>query len=436
MVPTGRLLLLLLATAIPLALDPLLPGFGWATPASLGLLAGLVWLDQRQSVQPGEIVVAREMADRLSIGEANPVNVVITNRTEETLRIQLRDEVPLPLEVSVERLELEVGPRATSRVVYSIVPPRRGDFQIGRLVVRSLSQFRLTWRQHAFPLTRSVKVYPNLRDMHRYNLMVRRGMLLEAGTRTARRFGQGAEFERLREYVPDDEFRRINWKATARRGVPISTEFETERSQNVMILLDAGRLMSAVADGLTKLDHALNAGLMLAYAASLRGDRVGLLAYADEVRTYLAPRGGRPAFLRIVDQLYRLESQQTESSHARAFSYLAGRSLRRSLLVLFTDIADPEPSRSLVAHLVRASDRHLVAVVTVADPALTIPAGKAPCDSRELYEKAVAQRMLDERRQVRAMLNHRGIITIDQPADRLSAEMVSRYLELKSRGRI
>jgi uncharacterized protein (DUF58 family) len=175
---------------------------------------------------------------------------------------------------------------------------------------------------------------------------------------------------------------------------------------------------------------------MLAYAASLRGDRVGLLAYADQVVTFLPPRRGRAAFLAILDQLYRLEPRPTESDHARAFAYLAAQNPRRALLVLFTDLAEPEPSRGLVAHLARTSRRHLTAVVTVSDPALVGPAGLEPRDSQQLYEKAVAQRLLEERRQVLAMLAQRGVITLDQPADRLSAQLVATYLELKARGRL
>jgi len=303
-------------------------------------------------------------------------------------------------------------------------------------VVRFRSRLGLFWRQHAYATQQPIKVYPNLHDLRRYDLVVRRGLLLEAGTRAARRFGPGTEFERLREYVPDDEFRRINWKATARRGIPIAAEYETERSQNVLVVLDAGRLMAAVAKGLTKLDHSLNAGLLLAYAAGLRGDRVGLLAYADRVSAYLPPRRGRRAFLSIMDHLYRLEPQLTESDHARAFAYLGAQNLSRSLLVLFTDLADPDPSKSLIAHLARASKRHLPALVTISDPALVGPAEREARDAQELYEKAVAQRMLEERRQVMATLSHRGVITLDLPADRLSAQVVATYLELKARGRL
>ncbi|MBA2447831.1 MAG: DUF58 domain-containing protein [Chloroflexi bacterium] len=447
MIPTPRLLALALATAAPLALGEWLPGLEWGTPILLGLVGAVLALDARLTPRPDRFGVRRELADRLSLGAENGVEIVVRNLGSRLARLRVRDELPSAFDGSggfdgkggsprASILEGMARPGGVARLGYTVTPPLRGDFRFGRVVLRYRSALGLFWRQHAYPCEASVKVYPNLRDLSRYDLLVRRGLLVDAGTRAARRFGSGTEFERLREYVPDDEFRRINWKATARRGVPISAEFETERSQNVVVVLDAGRLMAQVADGLTKLDHALNAGLMLAYAAGLRGDRVALLAYADRVVTFLPPRRGRRAFLQILDQLYRLEPRSTESDHARAFSYLAGRSLRRSLLVLFTDVADPEPSRALLAHLARAAEHHLVALVTVADPALLGPANREPRDSQQLYEKAVAQRLLDERRQILDQLAHRGVITLDHPADRLSARVVATYLELKARGRL
>lgn len=436
MIPTGRLLALGLATAAPLALAELLPPLAVATPLLLVLLLTAVLLDRRATDRQTRLEVRRELADRLSIGAENPVTVVVENRGGRAVRFGVRDELPPVFAASALVLGGEAEPGGVARLRYAVAPPRRGDFAFGRTLLRVRSVLGLFERQLAFPTARRVAVYPNLRDLRRYDLLVRRGLIAEAGTRAARRFGPGTEFERLREYVPDDEFRRINWKATARRGTPISAEYETERSQNVVVLLDAGRLMAAVADGLTKLDHSLNAGLLLTYAASLRGDRVGLLAYADRVAAFLPPRRGRRAFLAILEHLYGLEPQLTESDHARAMSYLAGRNLSRSLLVLFTDLADPEPSRALTAHLARAASRHLVALVTVSDPALVGPAERPARDSQQLYEKAVAQRLLDERRQIMAGLGQRGILTLDRPADRLSAEVVAAYLELKSRGRL
>jgi uncharacterized protein (DUF58 family) len=436
LLPTWRLLGLLLGTLVPLALADLVPTIVWLTPVLLVGVAGVAMLDVRRTARPDRLVVRRTVAERLSLGAENPVTIALHNRGPRTLSLRLRDEHPVEFRASVTFLAGTVEPGQELRLRYTLRPPRRGDYRFGRVVLRYRSTLDLFEWQHAYPLDHDVRVYPNLLDLRHYELMVRRGLELEAGRLAARRFGGGTELERLREYVPDDELRRINWKATARRGVAIANEYETERSQNVVVLLDVGRLMGAVADGLTKLDHALNAGLLLTYAAGRRGDRVALLAYTDQVRAYLPPRRGRRAFLSILETLYRMQSELVESDHARAFTYLSGRGLRRSLLVLFTDLSEPEPSRALVAHLARAARQHLVALVTVADPALTVPANRDPRDAQELYEKVVAQRLLAERRQVLSMLAGRGVITLDLPADRLSAQVVATYLELKSRGRI
>jgi uncharacterized protein (DUF58 family) len=253
--------------------------------------------------------------------------------------------------------------------------------------------------------------------------------------------------------VPDDEFRRINWKATARRGRPIVNQYEAERSQNVVLMIDTGRLMGARADsptgdeasalvegetpvGLTKLDHALNAALLLAYVAGLRGDRVALLAYHDTVRLFVPPTRGRRVFLRMVDAFYGLTPEPVEADHGLAFQFLAARNLRRSLVLLFTDLADRESSSVLVAHLLRAARHHQVVCVTLGDPTVARPAAARPRDAQSLYEKMVAQRLLDERTAVLATLTHRGVYTLDTDADRLSPTLVTAYLELQERARI
>jgi uncharacterized protein (DUF58 family) len=267
-------------------------------------------------------------------------------------------------------------------------------------------------------------------------LLARRGRLQEAGLRASRRFGTGTEFESLREYQPDDDYRRINWKATARRGRPMTAEFETERSQNVLALLDAGRLMATEVGGLTKLDHALNTSLLLAYVAALRGDRVGLLAFGDRVLTYLPPRRGRHAFLAMLATLYNLAAEPVEPDFDRAFEFLAARQMRRSLLVLFTDLTDRDVSSALVQHLARLARQHLAVCVTLGDPAVLTAASATPSTTAAVYERVVAARLLEERAEVLSALRQRGAITLDVPADRLTVAVVNKYLELKARTRL
>jgi uncharacterized protein (DUF58 family) len=457
--PARRLLILFLLTA------PLVAFGDVGRVAALGIVvllaaaAGVDWFLARDIVW---VTVQRAVEDKLSLGEWNPITLTVTNGTARAMTVALRDVVPpdflveqtAAAAVTSRGYGLEVPARGQASLTYRVRPRHRGDHRFGDLYRRIEGPLGLVHRQRRQSETgKAVRVYPSLRQLRRYELLVRRGMMLEAGAKAIRAPGASTEFERLREYVPDDEFRRINWKATARRGKMIVNQFETERAQNVVIMIDAGRLMGArtqapvddessvlllgeTATGLTKLDHALNAALLLAYVATVRGDRVALLSYAHEVQNFIPPARGRRAFLQMVDAFYNLAPAPVEPDHALAFQFLATRNLRRSLVVLFTDLADRESSTALVANILRASRQHLVVCVTLGDPTVTRPALATPTDTPSLYEKMIAQRLIEERAAVLATLSQRGVYTLDTDADRLSPSLIESYLEIKQRGRI
>ncbi len=276
-------------------------------------------------------------------------------------------------------------------------------------------------------------MYPDLREIRRYEVSLRRGLAYDAGQRRARLPGAGSVFERLREYGPDDDPRSISWAATARRGRPISVEYETERQQRVLILLDAGRMMASTLGELTKLDHAVNTALMLSYVATAKGDEVGLLGFADDVRSYVVPRRGRRQFIRLTEELRRLEVTTTEPDYRAAFEFLRSRTSRRALVVLFTDLVDVEASRSLVAAVNRLAGNNLVLCCLLADPQLAAVASRAPTSTTELYERVVAEEVRDARGRAIALLRERGVHVVDVPAERLTVAAIQRYLELKKR---
>ena len=276
-------------------------------------------------------------------------------------------------------------------------------------------------------------MYPDLREIRRYEVTLRRGLAYDAGQRRARLPGAGSVFERLREYGPDDDPRSISWPATARRGRPISVEYETERQQRVLILLDAGRMMASTLGELTKLDHAVNTALMLSYVATAKGDEVGLLGFADDVRSYLLPRRGRRQFLRLTEELRKLEVTTTEPDYRAAFEFLRSRTSRRALVVLFTDLVDVEASRSLVSAVNRLAGNNLVLCCLLADPQLAEVASRAPRSTTELYERVIAEEVRDARARALALLRERGVHVVDVPAERLTVAAIQRYLELKKR---
>jgi len=432
--PRPRLLALVLATAVPIAFSALSPLFLVVAASYLVGILVLVALDVRWSPQLESISVEREMEPQLSNGAPNRIRLRLSSRDPQPLELRVRDDAPVAFDIDRRVHErIVVPPRGERLVDYLARPRHRGTFHFGDVHLRMRTQLDLVERQWRVALGRDVKVYPNLLEIRRYEIAVRRGLAYDAGLRRARIPGAGTVFERLREYVEGDDPRQISWTATARRGHPISVEYETERQQRVLILLDVGRMMSSTITGLTKLDHAVNTALMLAFVAITKGDEVGLLAYADSIVAYAPSRRGKGQFRRITEELRRLEPELTEPDPRGAFAFLRQRSARRSLVVLFTDLIDEDASRALVGAITELAGNNLVLCVTLADPQVGALAQATPRTSTELYEKVVAGEVVESRARVLAMLQRRGVHTIDVPAEQLTVATIQRYLELKRR---
>jgi uncharacterized protein (DUF58 family) len=321
----------------------------------------------------------------------------------------------------------------TWKSVYHVQPLRRGDYAFGNITLRWTGPLRLILRQAKVKMEMPVKVYPNLLDIRKYDLLLKKNRLQELGLRTTRMFGEGTEFERLREYLPDDEYRRINWKATARKHRPVTLQYQTERSQTVLAVLDTGRMMQSPVADIAKLDYAVNAVLFLSYVATGKGDRVGVMSFADDVKHYLAPKQGRGQFYRMLEVLYGIDATQVEPNYRKALAYLAVKQRRRALVVIFTDLSSGASLDSLVAQVSLLARSSLPLVVTISDPDVHAASAQMPRDSLSVYQRATASQMLDERRRVLDTLRKRGVLTLDVPANQLSLAVINRYLELKGR---
>lgn len=436
MIPSRRLLLLFLLGLAPVVAAASNDRLWISVVVFLLLLIGLVAMDWRLTPKPAELEVARINEPKLSLGVANKITLALHNGSSRTLDITIRDEFPVQFPTDTIFLHTKLAPDEVGEVAYHVRPTQRGDYRFGNINLRYGSALGTFQRQTAVPFDEVVKVYPNVLDVRKYDMLARKGMLFELGLRTARVFGAGTEFERLREYTPDDEFRAINWKASARRNKLIAAEYETERSQYVVSVLDTGRLMRPPIGAIAKLDYAINAALMLSYVAMLKGDHIGLLSFADHVGRYLQPRRGKGQFYQMLEQLYNLPSQPVESDYGRALSYLGIKNKRRSLMVVFTDLSTLDAARPLINHLGRLAKTHLPVCVVMSDPNVVHYAGKEASASHDVYERAVAEMVLDERRLVLDTLHQAGVYTIDVPANKLTVSVINKYLELKGRGLI
>lgn len=436
MLPTFRLLLFLLLGSLLVAGVALVPTLQWLALAYLVAVGGLVVADYLATTRPHQIEVERINDTKLSLGADNLITLLLANRGRRPVRFQVRDEYPYQFVSDATILAGEIAPYDIHEARYHVRPLQRGDYTFGDVNVRYISTLKTFVRQARYPTTAKVKVYPNVLDVRKYDLLARKGLLFELGLRAARIFGTGTEFERLREYNTDDEFRRINWKATARRGKPIAAEYETERSQYIMTVIDTGRLMRPPIGELAKLDYVINTALLLSYVATLKGDHVGLLTFADDVRTYLAPRRGKGQFYRMLEALYNVQFEPVEADYAQALAYLGVKHKRRSLVVVFTDLVTLDAARPLIAHMARLAQRHLPLCVVISDPNVTRLAVQPPRNSDAVYQRAVAEMLLDERQVVLDTLHRSGVLTLDVPADKLTVSVINKYLELKGRGAI
>jgi uncharacterized protein (DUF58 family) len=468
---TRRALFLLLAAAPIVALATVLPGALWLAGGYLALALLFLAADFALSPRPGHFRLRRINDAKLSLGADNLIRISVRRVDGDVsgvrarpVSLTLRDEPPTGYVLSAMFLHGSVGPNDEIDLAYTARPLRRGDYSFGGCWLRYTGVLGLLVRQRRYSLDASVKVYPNLLDVRKYELLARKDQLFEIGLKNARRLGEGTEFERLRDYERDDDYRRINWPATARLHRPITTDYQPERSQSVIIMLDAGRLMTAPigsteyrvpstrqgsqssvlspqSSALSKLDYAINTTLLLAYVAIVRGDRVGLLTFTDTVTGYWEPDRGRKQFLALLEALYKVQPQQVEPDYLRAGAYLSTKRSKRSLVVLFTDIIDKSQSDALVRGFGRLAPRHLPLAVTMADNevlamARSAPRSARPTDTQQMYEQVVAQGLLDDRASALEALQRRGALTIDVPADKLTPAVVNKYLELKARGRL
>ncbi len=436
---TRRALILLLAGVPLLLLSQFAPTAIFFAFAYIGLVLAALIADYLRAPSRAAFTIERANDPKLSLGADNLIALTLRYRPPNPADLapvayQLRDEPPFQFaQHGGAGMDGEVSRRQPASASYYLHPYRRGDYHFGDLNLRWRTPLGLLERQATYAAAAPVKVYPNLLEVRKYELLARKDQLYEVGLKNVRQLGVGSEFERLREYNNSDDYRRIYWPATARARRPISMDYQVERSQTIFIALDAGRLMTSPTANLTKLDYAVNASLLLAYIASTKGDRVGLLGFSDQVISYIAAGRGRKQFLTILDSLYNLQAQPTEADYAAALSYFALKNRRRALVVLFTDLIDKDASTVLVNYVSRLAPRHLPLTVTMSNGPVVAAATTPPRSSAAVYEQVAAQKLLQERREVLEVLNQRGVLTLDVPADRLNVSLINKYLELKAR---
>jgi uncharacterized protein (DUF58 family) len=430
--PRLALAILLLAAAALVA-----PGMPWLVLA-VGILAvlALVVLDVVLAPPPAALLPRRVAPGVLRLRRPAETSLSVHNPTARPLEVAVHDAALPSMGRKPRRHRARIAPEGWVELSADIEPSRRGRFQLGPLTVRTAGPLRLAGRQATLANVQDVKVYPALKGRDEVALRLRRGRLLQSGIRSSAIRGGGSEFEAMREYLPDDEFRRINWRATARSSTAITNQFREERNQQLILLLDASRAMAGQVDGVSRLEHALDAAVAVAELGSRIGDHVGVVAFGQAVRAQLDPRGSRDQPHRIIDLLFGIQPRLEAPNYAGAFAGVLRRHRRRALMVLFTDLSE----RSVLEPLLRAVPvlltRHVLMIAAVRDPEVEAMARAAPTTSAEAYEKAAASEFLEWRDGAAALLRRMGVPTFDLHPHDLAGRMADEYLRIKALGRL
>ncbi|MEO9593781.1 DUF58 domain-containing protein [Rhodopirellula bahusiensis] len=397
-------------------------------------------------MQSAGLTIERTVSRTSSLGVPLDCSLNIQNHTQMRMRGDIRDDVPEYFVSEPVQHQLDLPPGLQLQLRRKLTPHRRGAFHLDRIDLKLFSPLGL-WQRHIFrPLHSQLNVFPDMKQLSDYALLARTDRLSLIGVRQTRRVGQDSDFERLRDYTRDDNYRHIDWRSTARRNKLTVRQFQSDQSQRLIFLLDCGRMMTNQRNGYSLLDHALNSILMMSYVALHQGDSVGMICFSDTIHAYLPPRGGASQMNRLLQAGFDQFPRMVESRYDQAFLYLNSHCKRRSLVTLTTNVVDEVNAEVVADHLSNLTGTHLPLAVVLRDremfdaadyPAEVLQAagnqtGPTILDDTKTYRAAAAAEMLVWREEVLSGLRHKGVLVVDAFPDELSAPMVNQYLEVKA----
>jgi uncharacterized protein (DUF58 family) len=410
------------------ALTPWMQGIGLAAAGVLGVDAALLTL------APGTVTAERSTPERFSNGDDNPVRVHLASTARVPLRLTVIDELPVQLQRRDFEVRVTVPPGTSRTVRYSVRPTERGAYAFGAVNVYAATALGLVERRIRTGRGEEVPVYPSFLQMQKYGLMAASDRLEEVGVKKVRRLGHTMEFDHIREYVRGDDYRSINWKASARRGDLMVNEYRDERAQPVYCILNMGRVMKLPFDGMTLLDHSINASLALSNIVLQKQDRAGLIAFSNEVGPVVPAEREGGQMGRIQESLYRLDTDFLEADYRRLAAYVRSHVHQRSLLLLFTNFTARSSMERHLASLQGLARHHPTVVVFFENTELSARVAEPPETTQDIYVQTVAEKFAFEQREIVRTLRRHGLYSLYVRPGELTAQTINRYLELKARG--
>lgn len=382
-------------------------------------------------------IIGRRIApERLSNGDDNDITIDLENNFPFAVNLRIVDEIPHQFQRRDLLFNIALKAREAKALVYTLRPVKRGEYSFGSVNVFAESPIAFFNRRFKFSGDALVPVYPSFMQMRKYELMAISNRLTEVGIKKIRRIGQNMEFELIKEYVSGDDFRTINWRATARKNSLMVNHYQDERSQQVYSLIDKGRVMEVPFNGLSLLDYAINASLVISNIAIKKSDKAGLITFQHKVSATVAASKQSRQLSMIMDVLYNQKTSYRETDFEALFMHVRRKLSQRSLLLLFTNFESLYSLQRQLPYLKRLSDHHLLVVIffenTELNEVLTLPAENL----KDVYHKAVAEKFSYDKKLIVRELARHGIQAVLTAPEQLTVNTINKYLELKARGLI
>ena len=400
------------------------------------LVVDLVLLYWPWTKQSPTLSATRHCADRFSNGDDNAVSITVEYHYPFPVAVDIIDEVPAGLTPNWS-VSKGIG-------LYSLHPTRRGIYSFGHIRLFAHTRIGLVQRRFTTGYPQEVKVYPSFARLSQYEFLAIHNNLTEQGIKRIRRVGHYTEFEQIKDYVTGDDYRTINWRATARRHQLMVNVYQDERSQQIYSLIDKGRVMQQAFCGMTLLDYAINASLALSYVAMRKDDRPGLITFADHVDTILPPPTARMGMGPLMERLYAQQTEFGETDYSALCVSVNKHITKRSLLILYTNFTTLVALRRQLPYLQQLNSRHRLLVVFFEEskPAVHItsqaklaPTYSSPLMERQtssLFHSVIAEKFVYEKRLIVSLLKQHGIAALLTPPENLSVNVINKYLEIKN----
>jgi len=382
------------------------------------------------------IMARRTMAERFSNGDDNEVNIRVESIYSFPVHLEIIDEIPPIFQRRDVLFQLRLGMGEGKNVKYCLRPTERGTYSFGHVRVFVTSPIGLLQRRFTLGQPVEVKVYPSYLMLNQYELLAISNNLTEMGIKKIRRIGNNTEFEQIKDYVAGDDFRRINWRATARTARLMVNVYEDERSQQIFNIIDKGRVMQQAFLGMTYLDFAINASLVLSYVAMRKEDKAGIITFSDHQEDFV-PASRRTGHMQnILETLYRQQTHFAESDYSSLVMSVSQHVGKRSLLVLYTNFANEVSLKRQLPYLVQLNRCHRLLVVFFEDNEVKAYIKTRPTSDEAYYRHVIAEKYANEQRLIVSTLKQHGILSLLTAPENLSVNVINKYLEIKNRQQI